>query len=256
MKTGPDVIPAVEVHDLAFSYGKVPVLESANLMIESGEFVSIVGPNGGGKTTLLKLLLGVLRPTRGSVRIFGKSPVSMRDRMGYTPQHALYDPKFPVTVLDVVLMGRLEKHFGGRYSAQDKALALQALEEMQLADVAQRSFGALSGGQRQRVLVARALVTEPKMLLLDEPTANMDAVVGDQLLEVLKRLHQRMTIVLVSHDLGFVSNIVQRVICVNKQVYIHPTSDVTGEVIKDLYGGDYRMIRHDHRCSEGGHTHV
>ena len=180
----------------------------------------------------------------------------MRDRMGYTPQHALYDPKFPVTVLDVVLMGRLEKHFGGRYSAQDKALALQALEEMQLADVAQRSFGALSGGQRQRVLVARALVTEPKILLLDEPTANMDAVVGDQLLEVLKRLHQRMTIVLVSHDLGFVSNIVQRVICVNKQVYIHPTSDVTGEVIKDLYGGDYRMIRHDHRCSEGGHTHV
>jgi zinc transport system ATP-binding protein len=248
--------PVIAFEDVTFSFNGVPVLEDVSLAISGREFISVVGPNGGGKTTLLKIILGLLRPSEGAVRVFGRPPQHVRQRIGYTPQQALYDPRFPVTVLDVVLMGRLEQHLGGAYSAKDKAAGLEALREMQLEDVAQSPFNALSGGQRQRVLIARALASEPDLLLLDEPTSNMDPAVGDRLLHILQDLTRRMTILMASHDLGFVSSMVSSVVCVNRKVVIHPTSDITGEVIKDMYGGDYRMIRHDHRCAEDGHRHV
>ncbi len=248
--------PVLALEGVTFGFGETPVLEDVFLTVEKGELISIVGPNGGGKTTLLRLILGLLRPQRGTVHVFGLSPKQARPRMGYTPQHTLYDPQFPVTVMEVVLMGRIESRWGGPYCRTDRAAALDALDEMGMADLRHRPFRALSGGQRQRVLVARALASGPDLLLLDEPTANVDPMVGDQLLETLQTLNQRMTILMATHDLGFVSSMVSSVVCVNRSVVLHPTSDITGEVIKDMYGGEYRMVRHDHRCAEEGHHHA
>ncbi len=247
--------PDIEINNLTFSYDTVPVLEDVNLKVKHGEFATIVGPNGGGKTTLLRLLLGILKPVQGKIAVLGSTPEKARLRVGYMPQHADLDPQFPVTVMDVVMLGRLGRRFGGRYSKEDRQLALKALEEVQLESMARSPFSTLSGGQKQRALIARALCCNPEMLLLDEPTANVDPEMEENLLTILQELNQRMTILLVSHDMGFVSRVVKSVICVNRRVLIHPTSRVDGTLIKDVYGDDYCMVRHDHRCSEKGHFH-
>ena len=204
--------PVIEVRNVSFSYQATPVLEDVNLTIYDRESVCMVGPNGGGKTTLLRLLLGQLRPTQGEILIFGQPPEQARLRLGYMPQRSEYDPLFPVTVMDVVLMGRLGqpglRGWLGWHGAGDRRAAREALEQVHMADAAQRPFIALSGGQRQRVLIARALCCQPELLLLDEPTANVDSLVEARLFDELRQLGQRMTIVLVSHDLGFVTNLV------------------------------------------------
>lgn len=240
---------AVQIDDLWFSYERQVVLRDVNLRIQPGERVCIVGPNGGGKTTLLKLILGLLKPTRGRVHVFGQSPEHARRRIGYTPQHAVFDPSFPVSALDVVLMGRLGKtRLFGPYRRSDRAAAAEALTEVGLYDIRKRSFSQLSGGQRQRVLIARALATQPDLLLLDEPTANLDVGVEQELYELLGRLGERLTVVLVSHDIGFVSALVDKVVCVQSTVAVHPTAELTGELMRNLYGHDVRLVRHDHDC--------
>jgi zinc transport system ATP-binding protein len=245
----------VEMQNVSFAYQAVPILDDVNLIVDQGEFVTIVGPNGGGKTTLLKLLLGLLRPDAGDIHILGDKPEKSRFRIGYMPQHVFLDTKFPVTVMEVVLLGRLGNRLGGRYSKDDRKMAARALEEVRLSHLADTLFSEISGGQRQRALIARALCVDPALLLLDEPTSNIDPEVEKNLLEILQELNQRMTILMVSHDIGFVSQVVERVVCVNRRVVIHPTSEINGTLIKDIYGGDYCMIRHDHRCSEEGHFH-
>lgn len=243
--------PIIRITDLDFSYQDHPVLEAVNLEVQEGELGSIVGPNGGGKTTLLKLILGLLKPDRGKIKVFGENPEKARLKIGYMPQHAHLDPLFPVSVLNVVLMGQLGR-IGG-YSCKALETARGALSEVGLSDYEKNSFHQLSGGQRQRVLIARALCTEPQLLLLDEPTANIDPQSEENLYETLVRLNRRMTILLVSHDLGFVSQVVKSVICVNRQVVIHPTSNINGSLIKEIYGGDFNLVRHDHRCDKDGH---
>lgn len=242
----------IEIRKLSFRYQGPVILRDASLTIRNGEMVAIVGPNGGGKTTLLKLMLGLLRPERGEVRVFGRAPRQSWAEIGYMPQHTHLDPDFPVTVLDTVLMGRLSNHRFGPMSRHDRKLALEKLAQVGLDDVARRPLSALSGGQRQRVLIARALVSEPQLLLLDEPTANLDMRVENELHQLLRQLNRSITVVLVSHDLGFVSPLVDKVVCVNRDVKVHPTSDITGEVISDLYGGDMQLVRHDHDCAGGG----
>jgi len=244
-------VPVVSFEDVSFAYDTVPVLESVTFSIQERALISIVGPNGGGKTTLVKLMLGLLRPDAGEVRVFGRRPRAVQHRIGYMPQYGHYDPQFPVTAMDVVLMGRLERRLGGPYGRADRQAALTALEEVGMAEFSGRPFDALSGGQRQRVLIARALACEPELLLLDEPTANVDVVVEHRLYEILRELNRRMTILVVSHDIGFVSDIVDRVVCVNHRVVVHPTSDITGEVIGDIYCGDFRIVRHDRHGLEG-----
>jgi len=245
----------IELDDVSFAYDGRPVLEHVTLEVHRHELTSIVGPNGGGKTTLLRLILGLVRPGTGTVRVFGASPRRARRRIGYMPQHARHDPQFPVTAMDVVLMGRLERRLCGPYAQSDREAALAALEEMRLAEAADRPLDALSGGERQRVLIARALACEPDLLLLDEPTASVDVAIEEQFHDILERLNDRLTIVMVSHDLRFVSRIVQHVICVNRTVTSHPTDEFSNEVIKDLYGGDLRLVRHDRRCRAGGGDH-
>jgi zinc transport system ATP-binding protein len=220
------------------------------LEIHPGEFVSVIGPNGGGKTCLLLLVLGMLRPNRGTVQVFGRAPERERSRMGYVPQFTRFDPLFPVTVYDVVQMGRLGRFWTGPYRKEDREAALDALEQVGLGELRRRSFAELSGGQRQRILIARALATEPEVLLLDEPTANVDRLATDKLYELLVDLNQRLTVVLVSHDLGIVSRFVSSVVCVNRTVFTHPVSELTGEMIRDLYGGEIALVRHDHRSGQ------
>jgi zinc transport system ATP-binding protein len=238
----------VEVEDLSFHFDGGPaVLEEVNLEIAAGDFASVIGPNGGGKTTLVKLIIGLLSPTTGRVRVLGQSPVKARPRIGYMPQHAMMDPRFPVRTLDVVLMGRLGlgRHFGN-YSRADRDAATGALATVGLEDLGNRPFSNLSGGQRQRVLLARALVTDPELLLLDEPAAGLDQKVEQDFFDLLRELNRRLTIVLVTHDLGFVAGFVRTVICVHGHVDIHPTASLDGRAISEIYGGEVRMVRHDH----------
>ena len=238
--------PVVAVRRVSFAYNGVPVVEEASFEVGEGELVCMIGPNGGGKTTLVKLILGLFKPDSGEVRVFGEEPARVRRRIGYTPQYAHHDPQFPATVTDVVLMGRLERRWGGPYSKADRAAAAGAMEEVGVAELSKRLFNELSGGQRQRVLIARALASQPDLLVLDEPTANVDLVAETRLHEILQRLNERMTIIMVSHDLGFVSRMVDRVVCVSRCVVVHPTSEISAEIIREMYGADLCLVRHDH----------
>ncbi len=256
MQSNEPAIPIVAIQDLSFSYEQNLVLTDVNLDIYPLDSICIVGPNGGGKTTLIKMILGLLTPDKGEVRVFGGTPQQARLRMGYVPQYASFDPFFPISVKEVVCMGRLGKSFSGRYSASDKEIAMAALEKVDLEQYAGKSFSALSGGQRQRVLIARALATGGDLIILDEPTANIDHTAETKFFDLLTDLNKKMTILMVTHEVGFASTFFKRIACVNNKVVIHPTSVLTGELIQNMYGGDLQMIRHDHRCCEGTHSHA
>lgn len=245
--------PAIALENVSFSYARHPILDDVTLTVPKGDFAMVVGPNGGGKTTLMKLILGLLTPATGRVSLFGKQPEAMWDQVGYMPQYTHVDMAFPVSVQDVVLMGRLTNSRRWRYTKADKDAARHALDEVGLPDKIKAPFSSLSGGQRQRVLIARALCSTPSLLLMDEPTANVDPAAEASLFDLLSELNHRMTILVVSHDLGLVSKVVKSVICVNKKVLVHPTSDLDGTLISEIYGGDLRLVRHDHRCSHEGH---
>ncbi len=241
----------ISIERLSFSYNATPVLEDVNVFVNEKDFIWIVGPNGGGKTTLLKLMLGLLSPKKGKIHVFDKSPADVRSRMGYMPQVANLDPKFPVNALDIAMMGRLGNgNSFGPFRNRDREAAERALKETGMYDLRFRPFAELSGGEQRRLLIARALAGEPDILLLDEPTANLDLVVEKELFKILKRLNERLTVILVSHEPAFVSEFVKRVICVNRKVSEHPTCEIDGEFMGDLYGGELRMIRHDRRVGD------
>lgn len=243
--------PIIEFKNVSFAYGDAQVLERVTFSIHERESVCMIGPNGGGKSTLLKLMLGLLRPAAGRITVFGKTPEQALHRIGYMPQYVLFDPQFPVTVLDIVLMGRLGMRRTGRYSRSDKESALEILGKLGLGKVAHEGFARLSGGQRQRALIARALVSNPDILLLDEPTANVDPLIEEKLGDILKHLNKFVTIIMVSHDLGFVSQMFKTVICVNRRVFVHPTGDITSKVIHELYSGKpRRIVQHTTECCE------
>ena len=245
--------PVIEFRGVSFSYDGQPVLRGVDLEINERDFVTVVGPNGGGKTTLLKLILGLIHPTAGIVKVFGRSPVNARTRIGYVPQHSLADQAFPIRVLEVVLTGRLERRrvFGG-YGPKDHEAAMDALGEVELCDHAHRPFATLSGGLRQRTLIARALASQPDILLLDEPTANLDVMMEGEFYALLRRLHERLTILLVTHDLGFVSDFSKTVVCVKQTIAVHPTGELTGDLISEMYGRDVRAVLHDPDHHPGG----
>ncbi len=244
----------LQFEEVFFDYEEQRVLEGVNLSVKSRDFASIVGPNGGGKTTLLKLALGLLTPSAGKVRLLGAPPEKTRFQVGYTPQHVLYDRAFPISVLEVVLTGRLLGKTWGGYSQIDKEAARQALSRVGLHNLEKRPFRALSGGQQQRVLIARAICGTPKLLFLDEPTANVDPATGEQIMTILKELNKTMAILLVSHDVGFVASVVKNVICVNRKVVMHPTRELSGHHLQEIYGENYRAVRHDQQCSSCPHS--
>lgn len=237
---------------MTFSYGEVLALENVTVDILANEFIAVIGPNGGGKTTLVKLMMGMLEPDRGDIRVLGGSPWSARQRFGYVPQLTRFDYEFPISVMNVVLMGRLGLGRGvGPFGASDRESATRALEVVGCADLTNRSFSELSGGQSQRVLIARALASEPDILILDEPTANLDPTVQGDFYDLLHELKSQMTVIIVSHDVAFVSKHVDRVVCVNRNVVLHKASALHGDVIETLYGEmGVHLVDHAHHPDE------
>lgn len=236
----------VEIRNVSFSYESLPVLEDVTLDVCAGDFLGVVGPNGGGKTTLIRLMLGLLKPAEGTVNLFGGEPAQGRKYAGYVPQFSLTDHSFPITVAEVVAMGAMTgRTFFPKLSGAVTEAAREAMAAVDIEPLAGKPWGALSGGQRQRTLIARALAGNPRIMLLDEPTASVDATVEQGFFDLLKRLNTFMTVVLVSHDIGFISSYVNRIACVNRRVVVHDMADVqSGQIIRDAYGTGMTMLTH------------
>lgn len=224
------------IEDLSFKYDKQTVLENVTIQIEEGEFIGIFGPNGGGKTTLLKLMMGMLHPEKGLIRLLGDSPKKARHQVGYVPQTLRCDKDFPISVFDVVMMGTLSKlPWWGGYTKELKQKAFTALEQVGLSHLKKQSFGTLSGGQAQRVLIARAIVDSPKILLLDEPTASIDPQAEVEILQLLLHLNKTMTIIMITHDLQVIIDKSKRLFCVDRTVSALRTKEVCEHFALGLY---------------------
>jgi zinc transport system ATP-binding protein len=229
-------VSAVQISDLSFSYENLPVLEKINCEITRGSFVGIMGPNGGGKTTLLKLLMGFLQPGRGRVRIFGQPPSSVLTRIGYVPQFHRTDRDFPITVLELVLLGALSKTtFWGFYPPAIKEKAESLIEELGLAAYMKKPFSSLSGGLAQRALLARSLLSDPDLLLLDEPMANIDLPSSRAILNRLQELRGKKTVLLVTHDLETVLERIDRVLCIQTGLTSYLPEEVCEHFALGLY---------------------
>ncbi len=236
----------VSLQNLYFSYQHNIILENINLDIFTGDFLGIVGPNGGGKTTLLKIILGLLKPTAGQILIQQQPLKKSQLNIAYVPQFFNFAKTFPISVSEVVLLARLPYTWLrlGYYSKQDKIIAQQAMEETSIASLAKQALKHLSGGQLQRVFIARALACQPKLLILDEPTANIDFRAEEDIFDLLKQLNQRMTIIVVSHDIGFISQYINKIACLNRTLVYHSTQPINDSVIQKLYGNAVGMIQH------------
>jgi zinc transport system ATP-binding protein len=227
---------AVQFDSVSFSYGEVPVLENASFHIHRGEFAALVGPNGSGKTTVLKLILGLEQPAAGRITLFGANGKQAHNRIGYVPQYPPTDQSFPVSVRDVVRMGLLHPSRG--YAQGAKAAVDEAMEQADIAELGTRSWRALSGGQRRRVLVARALAARPELLILDEPTANMDAESEARLFETLGNLKGGATILIVTHDMDVVSVLTGRVLCLGDDEHKRQIVQHRTEAAPEIHHGD------------------
>jgi zinc transport system ATP-binding protein len=235
----------VRLEDIWVNYDNVPILEGVNLSIKQDDFLGVIGPNGGGKTTMLKVILGLVKPSSGKVTVLGGTPQRNRKFIGYVAQYSLFDHDFPINVLEVVLMGRYGKvGLIKRFSDDDKKVALKALKTVEMLNYKDKQIGRLSGGEQQRVLIARALVAEPKMLLLDEPTTGVDMPMQTEFYELLARLKHSMSIVLVSHDISAVSVHVDKIACLNHQLYYHGSKEVGPEILEATYKCPVQMIAH------------
>jgi len=237
--------PAIEIKDLWFSYDRTPVLKEVSFALKQGDFMAILGPNGGGKTTLLKLMLGILKPSRGMIRVLGKMPRDARERLGYVPQSTDINLTFPISVFELALMGRLSRsRFGRRYTDEDKQKVAALLKKVGMWDYRYWPVGRLSGGQRQRIFIARALAVEPAILFLDEPTASVDREFEVDLYELLKELNKDVTIVVITHDVGVVSRYVKSVACVNHTLIFHEDGKITTEMIDMAYKCPVDLVAH------------
>ena len=239
--------PVIRISDVNFSFGGPAVLKDINIELQHGEFIGLVGPNGGGKSTLLQLILGQLKPTKGSIEVLGRSPLQGREGIGYCPQFISFSRQFPITAGELVMLGCLNSSLSvGGFAAGDREQARTAMRATDTEPLWKRGINQLSGGELQRVLIARALATNPKILILDESTANVDQHAGLEIFELLRSLNEDMTIIVVSHDIGFISSYVTRVACLNHSVEVHPVTEIDDEVLQRMYTGAIGMIDHAH----------
>lgn len=235
----------IEIEGVNVDYDGIQVLEDVDLVVREHDFLGIIGPNGGGKSTLLKVIMGLIKPSSGVVKVLGDTPRNSRRYLGYVPQYSLFDMDFPISVWEVVLTGRL-KNAGllRKYGEDDKKAATKALEMVDMLKYKERQIGSLSGGQRQRVFIARALVSNPKLLLLDEPTKGIDPVMQNELYELLKKLNSKMAIIMVSHDISAVSIYVNKIACLNKKLHYHDSKEITAEDLEATYQCPVELIAH------------
>ena len=240
--------PPIQITDLCFARGDQEILHNVSFSVQPHSLVAVVGPNGGGKTTLLQIILGELTPQYGKVLVFGSDPAAVRTRIGYVPQSLPFDSRFPVSVGEVVLMGRIAKNRFGFYSREDRRAAGEALERVELAGFENRSFAELSGGERQRVMIAQALAGGSELLLLDEPVANVDPEHASKLHDLFSRLTETMTVMMVSHNLSVVTGHATHVLCVNHGAELHPIGEVASATFKESFGGELMEIHHGAEC--------
>ena len=239
-----EVPVALQFKDVAFAYPSLQILEDVTFHFHQGEFIALVGPNGSGKTTLLKLILALEEAQEGTIELMGGSVKAMRPTIGYVPQHATYDPSFPISVIEVVMMGLVDSK--SRLKKQElRTKAIEALKQVELEELVDRPYSQLSGGQRRRVLVARALVSNPKMLILDEPTANMDKESEGRLYSTLARLKGETTILIVTHDRLFVSDLTDRVFCLDVTAEGRKGRTVVQHALETIEGDSQKRVRHD-----------
>jgi len=238
----------VQFNDVCFGYERQDVLHNVDISVPEKSLVAVVGPNGGGKTTLIKLALGLLKPRLGTVRVFSVPPEQSRHDIGYVPQHLNFDPEFPVSAFDVVLMGRTDRHRFGPYRRGDRAKAAKALEKVRLRHLGRRPLSQLSGGERQRALIAQALVSDPRLLLLDEPTANVDPAAEHEIYDLLHELNKEMTVVVVSHNLNVVTRHASHIACVNRSVSLARMGDFSEGELHAFHRGDMTVLQHGPDC--------
>ena len=227
---------ALKIENLYFHYHSQKVLENISFELNSKDFLAIIGPNGGGKTTLVKLILGLLNPKKGSIKIFGKTPKESISSITYVPQYTNTNSDFPIRVLDVVLMGCLKKGVLGRYEKEDYIKAKEALKQVGMSEFENSKLSRLSGGQRQRVFIARALCVDAKMILLDEPTASIDIEGQKHIFELLQLINKKMSVIVVSHDINVVLGYATKIAHINKTIYMHdaPSLKVKKNILKTL----------------------
>lgn len=240
------MIPAVEVRDLSVFYGRNVALRSVNMTVKPGEYLGIIGPNGGGKSTLLKAILGLVPSSKGEIRIFGESLQKNRSLLGFVPQFSSIERSFPIDLYEVVLSGRMKSGLQAfaRYSEADHEQTKAAIEQIGLTHLTHRLISQLSGGEFQRMLIARALVCQPKLLLLDEPTASVDATARRQIYELLGKLNEQMTIIIVSHDMMAISSQVSSLACLNNRLVYHGDPELNENTVSSLYGCPVDLIAH------------
>jgi zinc transport system ATP-binding protein len=237
---------ALVFEEVSFGYEGLEVLSNINFRLEEGSFTAVVGPNGGGKTTIINLALGLLTPSSGRISVFGQPPGSLPGLVCHVPQRFAGMQDFPLLVRDVVMLGlKSGMKLTGPFRRSEKHQADELLSRLGLLHLARRPFGALSGGERQRVLIARALAGQPRLLLLDEPTANVDLPSQQSIHGILREWDGRTTILMVTHDMNFVYGGAARVLCVNRSAAIHPTGEAAEEEICRIYGTHMKRVLHD-----------
>jgi len=235
----------INIVNMDAGYDNEPVLENINFTVYEGDFIGLIGPNGGGKTTLIKVLLGLLKPSRGSVTIKGLPVEIGRKYLGYVPQVVEFDRQFPINVWDVVQLGRLGKRgLLKRYDKNDNLVVESALKNVEMLDYYKKPVGDLSGGQRQRVYIARALASEPEVLILDEPTSNVDPQVSSSIFSLLNKLNEKITIMMITHDMSAVSSFTKTVGCINRHLHYHGGKELTTEMIEATYQCPVDLIAH------------
>jgi zinc transport system ATP-binding protein len=238
------MVPLIEIRDLTVGYGTSIILHDVNLKIDDCDFIGVIGPNGGGKTTLLKALLGLLEPVKGEIRFSEAMTEGNIHRIGYLPQINNIDRKFPITVFDVVKSGLMSrKRLFSSYSGKEVEYAKELLSQMGIYEIRDKAIGELSGGQIQRTLLCRALVNQPKLLVLDEPNTYVDNRFERELYEKLRKLNEEIAILLVSHDLGTISTYVKSIACVNQSLHYHPDNKITPELL-EAYECPIKIITH------------
>jgi zinc transport system ATP-binding protein len=229
--------PLIEIEDLCYTRGGLDILHQISLQVFAGDFIAIIGPNGGGKSTLIKLILGLLQPSRGKIFVNGHNPKAHSTSVGYVPQYINNNLSFPATALDVVLMGAERPHgLLRKFKKNDHTeAAFQALAKLGAEELAGRKISSLSGGERQRVFIARALIAQPELLVLDEPTASIDTKGQTEFYQLLQKLNKELTILMVSHDLMIVSSYVHSIICLNRRMHYHQSFKTSGDLLEAFY---------------------